>query len=107
MAPGITGRGGSEYSRWQTDIRFDYRISPLLRPELLGDPQMGDFRAFAGVQGTNAPVPPSVAARLADLATPRLVQLGTALSPADASQFDATAHRCQPLRSRGIYGYRR
>jgi Restriction endonuclease len=78
----------SEYGRWQTDIRFDYSIDPpLLRPELRGDPQIGDFPAFAGFQGTNAPVPPAVAERLAGLVAPRLVPLGTALSPAGESEF--------------------
>lgn len=34
------GHGDTEYGRWRTDLRFDYRISPpLLRTELLEDPQ--------------------------------------------------------------------
>jgi restriction endonuclease Mrr len=64
---------------------------PLLRSHLLADPKIGTFRPFAGFQGTNAPVPPDVAARLAELAElaePRLVALPGAPSPADASEFE-------------------
>ena len=62
--------------RWRTDIRFDYRIRPpLLRSELLEDVQLGSFRPFRGFQGSNAPVPPDVAAALAARAAPRLEPL--------------------------------
>jgi hypothetical protein len=59
--------------RWRTDIRFDYVISPpLLRYELLNDAGLGSFRPFRGFQGSNAPVPPEIAAALAARAAPRL-----------------------------------
>jgi hypothetical protein len=45
-------------------------------------------RRYAGCQGTNAPVPPEVAARLAELAQPRLVLLTGAQSPADETEFE-------------------
>ena len=62
--------------RWRTDIRFDCRIRPpLLRSELLEDVQLGSFRPFRGFQGSNAPVPPGVAAALAARAAPRLEPL--------------------------------
>lgn len=80
----------AEFGRWRTDIRFDYSIDPpLLRSELLTDPKIGGFRLLTGFQGSNAPVPADIAARLADLAGPRLVVLSTAVSPADRSEFDA------------------
>ena len=62
--------------RWRTDIRFDCRIRPpLLRSELLEDIRLGSFRPFRGFQGSNAPVPPDIAAALADRAAPRLEPL--------------------------------
>ena len=62
--------------RWRTDIRFDYRIRPpLLRSELVNDPQFGSFRPFRGFQGSNVPVPPDVAAALAARAAPLLEPL--------------------------------
>jgi HJR/Mrr/RecB family endonuclease len=68
----------SAFGRWQTDLRFDYRIEPpLLRTEVLGDPVLGSSRLFRGFQGTNAPLPPNVASRLSELAAPRLVALKT------------------------------
>jgi hypothetical protein len=64
---------GVTRGRWRTDIRFDYRITPpLLRLELLGDPQLGSFRPFRGFQGSSVPVPPDVAAALWERAAPRL-----------------------------------
>jgi Restriction endonuclease len=79
----------SKFGPWQTDIRFDYRIAPpLLRPDLLSDPMIGEFRPFAGFQGTNALVPPDVAARLAELAETRLIVLTGAQSPADQSEAE-------------------
>lgn len=82
--PGLTTRRPSRagqgqrvhdpvYGRWRTDIRFDDRLSPpLLRAELLEDVRLGSFRPFRGVQGSTVPVPPDVAAALADRAGPRL-----------------------------------
>jgi len=79
----------SKFGLWQTDIRFDYRIDPpLLRPDLLADPKIGAFRPFAGFQGTNAPVPPDVAERLAELAEPSLIALTSAQSPTDESELE-------------------
>jgi len=64
----------TQFGRWHTDIRWDYRIDPpLLRPELLGDPGLESFRPFRGFQGTNVPLPAEVASRLSELASPRLV----------------------------------
>lgn len=64
----------STYGRWRTDIRFDYRISPpLLRSELLDDPELGSFRPFRGFQGSTMPVPPGIATALSERAVPRLV----------------------------------
>jgi hypothetical protein len=65
-----------EHFRWRTDIRFDYRVSPpLLRSELLEDVRLGSFRPFRGFQGSNAPVPPDVAAALDERAFPCLERL--------------------------------
>lgn len=64
------------FGKWRTDIRFDYRIHPMLaREELLNDPELGSFRPFRGFQGSNQRVPSDVASRLLKLATPRLVPL--------------------------------
>jgi hypothetical protein len=72
----------SVYGRWRTDIRFDYRISPpLLRTELLGDPQLGSFKPFRGFQGSTAPLPPDVAAALAQRAGPRLEAIDSSDPP--------------------------
>src|SRR5262249_55890118 len=66
--------GEPAYARWRTDIRVDYRIRPpLLRSELLGDATLGSFRLFHGFQGSNVPLPPDIAAALAERAAPRLV----------------------------------
>jgi 5-methylcytosine-specific restriction enzyme B len=68
------------FGRWRTDIRFDYRIEPpLLRTELLNQPQLKSFRPFRGFQGSNVPLPPQVSSRLSDLAATRLVPLGRRL----------------------------
>jgi hypothetical protein len=62
--------------RWRTDIRVDFRIAPpLLRRELLADAELGSFRPFRGFQGSNAPVPPDIAAALMARAEPRLEPL--------------------------------
>lgn len=75
-------RPDATFWRWHTDIRWDSRVEPpLLRAELLGDPGVGSFRPFRGFQGTNVPLPPEVAARLAELAGPRLVELGGGDNP--------------------------
>jgi hypothetical protein len=79
----------SEFGRWQTDIRFDYIIDPpLLRTELLGDSQIGAFRAFAGFQGTNAPIPLDVAARRRGAQALARRDRRVARSPADESEFE-------------------
>jgi hypothetical protein len=68
---------GTNHGRWRTDIRFDYGITPpLLRLELLGDPQLGSFRPFRGFQGSTVPVPPEIATLLWERAAPRLEPLG-------------------------------
>lgn len=68
--------GESPFGRWRTDIRFDHGIDPpLLRMELLSHPGLESFQPFRGFQGSNVPVPPEVASRLADLAAARLVSL--------------------------------
>ena len=48
---------------------------PLLRSELLDDATLGSFRPFHGFQGSNVPVPPDIAAALAERAASRLVTL--------------------------------
>jgi hypothetical protein len=64
---------GTNLGRWRTDIRFDYRITPpLLRLELVSDPQLGSFRPFRGFQGSTVPVPPEIATVLCERAAPRL-----------------------------------
>ena len=63
------------FGHWRTDIRYEYRIEPpLLRSELIGDPQLRSFRPFRGFQGSNVPVPAPIASRLSELA--KLVPLG-------------------------------
>jgi hypothetical protein len=80
---GSHGDGGPGHSRWRTDIRFDYAIEPpLLRAELLDDAALGSFRPFHGFQGSTVPLPPEVAAALAERAAPRLVPLGQGGKPA-------------------------
>jgi EVE domain len=65
--------GDSPYARWRTDVRFEYRIDPpLLRAELLAIAGLGSFRPFRGFQGSTVPVPPDIAAALAERAEPRL-----------------------------------
>jgi hypothetical protein len=82
----------SAFGRWRTDIRFDYRISPpLLRTELLEDPRLGSFGPFHGFQGSTIPVPPDVAAALADRAGPRLVALDSSAS--DSKLFEQVHDR--------------
>ena len=71
------GAPASAYSRWWTDIRFDYRIDPpLLRAELLATAELASFWPFRGFQGSTVPVPPDVAERLRERAAPRLEPLG-------------------------------
>jgi hypothetical protein len=63
--------------RWRTDIRFDYRVDPpLLRTELVGDPELGSFRPFRGFEGSNVPVPADIASALAARTASRLDPLG-------------------------------
>lgn len=58
-----------KFGHWRTDIRYEYRIEPpLLRPEVIGDPQLSSFRPFRGFQGSNVPVPAPIASRLSELA---------------------------------------
>jgi hypothetical protein len=84
--------GEPAYARWRTDIRVDYRISPpLLRSELLDDATLGSFRPFHGFQGSDVPVPPGIAAALAERAAPRLVAL--ARPPRHGSLSAAEAER--------------
>lgn len=69
--------GTATYGRWRTDLRFDYRLDPpLLRSELLDDPELKSFWPFHGFQGSAFPVPPEVAAILSERAARRLVSLG-------------------------------
>ena len=51
------------------------KLSPAERPELLDDATLGSFRPFRGFQGSNVPVPPDIAAALAERAALRLVTL--------------------------------
>jgi hypothetical protein len=72
--------GDSVYGLWRTDIRFESRIDPpLLRVELLATPELASFRPFRGFQGSTVPVPPDIAAALAERAASRLdaLQPGT------------------------------
>lgn len=58
------------FGRWRTDIRFEYRIvPPLLRSELLEDPQLASFCPFRGFQGSNRPMPTAISSKLLQLAT--------------------------------------
>jgi EVE domain len=58
------------FGRWRTDIRFEYRIvPPLLRSELLEDPELASFQPFHGFQGSNRPVPMAISSKLLKLAT--------------------------------------
>jgi hypothetical protein len=58
------------FGRWRTDIQFEYRIvPPLLRSELLEDPQFASFRPFHGFQGSNRPIPRAISTKLLELAT--------------------------------------
>ena len=60
-------------ARWQTDIRFVYRIDPpLLRVELLATAALASFRPFRGFQGSTVPVPADIAAALWERAEARL-----------------------------------
>jgi hypothetical protein len=64
------------FGRWRTDIRLEYRlVPPLLRSDLLRDPQLESFRPFRGFQGSNRPVPAAISSRLLQLAN--LVSLKT------------------------------
>lgn len=77
---------GSEYGPWHSDIQYDYRIQPpLLRIEAVDDPVLGRFRPLRGFQGTMAPVPEEIVARLLHLTESRRVPLDRAgASPRDA-----------------------
>ena len=60
-------------ARWQTDIRFVYRIDPPLpRVELLATAALASFRPFRWFQGPTVPVPADIAALLWERAKPRL-----------------------------------
>lgn len=62
---------------WYTNIRLEYRVDPpLLAAELLGDPVLGSFGPFREFQCSNVPLPPPMATRLSELASPRLVPFG-------------------------------
>ena len=68
--------GDSEYARWRTGVRFDFRIEPpLLRAELGAAASLSSFRPFRGFQGSTVPLPPAIAAALRELAMPRLESL--------------------------------
>jgi hypothetical protein len=57
------------FGRWRTDIRFEYRIvPPLLRSDLLKEPDLASFRPLRGFQGSNRPVPAVISSRLLELA---------------------------------------
>lgn len=74
------------YSRWHTDIRYDYRLDPpLLREESKSDPVLSDCALLRGFQGSLAPITPQIAARLDQLVQGRLVSLG---EPLDRDQLD-------------------
>jgi len=66
----------SESGPWHSDIQYDYRIQPpLLRVEALDDAVLGQFRPLRGFQGTMAPVPDEIVARLLHLTESRRVPL--------------------------------
>ena len=74
----------SGYSRWHTDIRYDFRLDPpLLRAQLTSDPVLKEFAPLRGFQGTLTPVPAQFVARLDELAQSRLVSLGKDPGPDD------------------------
>lgn len=81
-----------QFGPWHTDIRWDFRIDPPLpRPELVNDPALQSFRPFRGFQGSNVPVPPEIAARLSELATPRLVPLEVEKHPSVSDEVEVGA----------------
>ena len=81
-----------QFGPWQTDIRWDYRIEPPLpRSELVSDPALHSFRPFRGFQGSNVPVPVDIAARLSELAGPRLVPLNGEQHPGVADEIEVSA----------------
>jgi hypothetical protein len=67
----------TEFGRWRTDIRYDYRVDPFLsRTELTGAPILEDCRALRGFRGSNQPISDVHAAQLWELAQGRLHELG-------------------------------
>ena len=60
----------SSFGRWRTDIRFQYRIvPPLLRSDLIEDPELASFQPFRGFQGSNRPMPIEISSKLLEIAT--------------------------------------
>jgi hypothetical protein len=57
------------FGRWRTDIRFQYRIAPpLLRMDLIEDPELASFYPFRGFQGSNRPMSIEISAKLLEIA---------------------------------------
>ena len=75
---------GDQYSRWHTDIRYDWRLDPpLLRVESGADPVLGEFAPLRGFQGTLWPIPAEIVARLEEITKGRVVSLGESPDPND------------------------
>ena len=69
----------SEFGRWRSDIRYDFRVEPpLLRVEAAADPVLAMFAPLRGFQGTLARVPNEIVARLEQLTEGRRVPLDRA-----------------------------
>jgi hypothetical protein len=65
-----------EFGRWQTDIHYDYRLTPpLLRHEIRLDPLLHGCWALRGFRGSNMPLAENHAEALWELAEDRLEKL--------------------------------
>jgi len=81
----------NEFGEWKVDIVYEALVDPpLLRnPDIAADPVLAAFAPFMGRMGTNFPIPPSVAARLAVVLAARLKPVKPA---AGAVPFSQSAH---------------
>jgi len=81
----------ADFGPWHSDIQYDYRIEPpLLRAAAAEDSVLKEFRPLRGFQGTMAPVPEDIVARLLHVTEGRRVPLdGGGPSPRDADVNDA------------------
>jgi HJR/Mrr/RecB family endonuclease len=86
-------RPDSDFGPWHSDIQYEYRIEPpLLRVESAADPVLGPFTPLRGFQGTMAPVPDEVVARLLQVTEGRRALLDGTAAPRDADVNAAITH---------------